>query len=71
MSSPDAPAGGWNVALSIPVISIRKFSSSCRTSKLPCVNSAGVAGCELAKVLMPATKSANLGLYFIVHEPSG
>ena len=28
VNSPDAPAGGWNVALSIPVISIKNFSNS-------------------------------------------
>ena len=44
VNSPEAPAGGWNVALSIPVISIKNFSSSWSISKLPCVKAAGVAG---------------------------
>jgi len=41
VSSPDAPAGGWNVALDIPVIAHRARSSRHSSSSAPWIVSSG------------------------------
>ncbi len=69
--SPWAPAAGCNVTSSIPVISL---SSSCKLytiSKEPWTCPSSCKGCDSANPGMRATFSLILGLYFIVHDPSG
>src|SRR4030042_2012914 len=71
VSSPAAPAGGWNVARAIAVSSHRNRSASSRTPGAPGAKAAGVAGWSRAKPGRSAAQSATWGLYFMVQEPRG
>jgi hypothetical protein len=71
VSSPDAPAAGCSVAAAMPVISHSVSSTSTIRANQPWVNEAGAAGWTPANPGRAATASQTLGLYFIVHEPSG
>ena len=70
-SSPCAPAAGWSVTRSMPLISASSRSSAWNSASRPCTCSAGESGCAAAKPGRRATRSFSFGLYFIVHEPSG
>ena len=69
--SPHAPAGGCNVARAIPVISQSASSRRQSISREPCTVASGWRGCVRWNPGSAATVSAILGLYFIVHDPSG
>ena len=69
--SPHAPAGGCSVARAIPVISQSARSSRHSISSAPCAVWSGCSGCIRWNPGNAATVSATLGLYFMVHEPSG
>ena len=71
VSSPAAPAAGCRVAAAMPVISHSASSSSTSSSSQPWVRAAGAAGWTSASPGRAATASQTLGLYFMVHEPSG
>ena len=65
------PAAGWRVTAAKPEIS---FSHSCNVhirARLPWTVSTGWRGWVKAKPGRRAVSSLILGLYFIVHEPSG
>ena len=55
----------------MPVTSHSVSSSSTMSSNQPWVIDAGAAGWTPARPGSPATVSQILGLYFMVHEPSG
>ncbi len=72
VSSPCAPAAGCSVTAAKPAISA---SISC-SSKISCsapwtVSSGSCSGWMAAKPGSRAATSLTLGLYFIVHDPSG
>ncbi len=69
--SPWAPAAGWSVTASIPVISASHCSSSHISSNAPWHVDASCNGCSQEKPLRPAAKSLTTGLYFIVQLPRG
>ena len=69
--SPHAPAGGCSVARAMPVISHSASSRRQSISRVPCIVESGWSGCVRWNPGRAATVSAALGLYFIVHEPSG
>ena len=71
VSSPWAPAAGWSVTASIPLISARSCSSRQSSSRVPWAVSSGASGWSAAKPGRRAAHSFTLGLYFMVHEPSG
>src|SRR5207249_2304401 len=71
VSSPAAPAGGCNVAACMPVIAQSVSDSSTSSSSQPWMVDTGAAGWTLANPASEATSSQSLGLYFIVHDPSG
>ncbi len=71
MSSPWAPAAGWSVTASMPLISASIPSSSQRSWSVPWAVASGASGCRFAKPGRRAAHSLSLGLYFMVHEPSG
>ncbi len=71
VSSPCAPAAGCSVTAAKPAISA---SISCRlwiSAIAPWTLSAAWSGWMAAKPGSRAATSFTLGLYFIVHEPSG
>ena len=50
----------------------QSICESCHmTSSVPCASSSGVCGCMRRKAGMRAAHSLILGLYFMVHDPSG
>ncbi len=69
MSSDCAPAAGWSVTKSMPVIFASIRSSSYASASTPCVVRYDCRGCRSAK--SAAVRSFTFGLYFIVHDPSG
>ncbi len=71
VSSPAAPAAGCNVAAAMPVTSHSASSSSTKICSQPWTSDAGAPGCTMARPGRAATVSHILGLYFMVHEPSG
>ena len=71
VSSPDAPAGGWNVHRDIPVSSQRASSSRHNSSSAPWMVPSGWCGCSRWNPGIAATVSATFGLYFIEHDPRG
>jgi|BarGraIncu01121A_1022015.scaffolds.fasta_scaffold00426_5 hypothetical protein len=71
VSSPWAPAAGWSVTASIPLISARSRSSSQSISSVPWAVSSGASGCSAANPGSRAAHSLTFGLYFMVHDPSG
>ena len=71
VSSPWAPAAGWSVTASIPLISARSRSSSQSSSSVPWAVSSGANGWSPANPGRRAAHSLTFGLYFIVHDPSG
>ena len=71
VSSPWAPAAGWRVTAAMPLISASSASSSNSSSSVPWATASGAIGCRPAKPGSRAAHSFSLGLYFIVHEPSG
>ena len=71
VSSPAAPAAGCSVAAKVPVTSHRIRSRSARSASHPWIWSSGWAGWQPASPGIAATASHSLGLYFIVHDPSG
>ena len=71
VSSPCAPAAGWSVTAAMPLISVSHCSSSHSSSSVPCAVSSGASGWSAAKPGSRAAHSLILGLYFMVHEPSG
>ena len=71
VSSPWAPAAGWSVTASMPLISASIPSSSHRSWSVPCAVASGAIGWRSAKPGRRAAHSLSLGLNFIVHEPSG
>ena len=71
VSSPCAPAAGWSEAASIPTISASISPSSPMSWRAPCAASSGVRGWSRANPGRRAMSSLSLGLYFMVHEPSG
>ena len=71
VNSPWAPAAGWSVAAAVPVTSHRIRSRSASSASHPWISSPGWAGWQLARPGIAATASHSLGLYFIVHDPSG
>ncbi len=56
---------------SIPLISASCCSSDQSSSSVPWAVSSGVSGWSPAKPGRRAAHSFTLGLYFMVHEPSG
>ena len=70
-SSPWAPAAGCSETASIPAISASMPASSCMTRSAPWLAASGASGCRRPKPAIRAASSLILGLYFIVHEPSG
>ena len=71
MSSPAAPAAGCKVAACIPVISQMHLLQLDEQLE-PALGARGRgAGWTWAKPGREAPASADLGLYFIVHDPSG
>ena len=71
VSSPCAPAAGWNVSRAIPVASQSARSSVAEELERPCARSSSHSGCSVANPGSAAASSASFGLYFMVHEPSG
>ena len=71
MNSPWAPAAGWKVMASMPVISPSSFSDSWSTSRHPWTVSSGWRGWIWEKPGRAAMSSLILGLYFMVQEPRG
>ncbi len=71
VSSPAAPAAGCRVAAAMPVISHSASSSSTSSPSQPWASEAGAPGCTPASPGRAATASQTLGLYFMVHDPSG
>src|SRR3990172_3390735 len=71
VSSPAAPAGGWKVAAAMPVSRHRMSSAATSTSRAPWARRSGVAGWRSRNPPCSAAQSHTLGLYFIVHDPSG
>ncbi len=71
VSSPWAPAAGWSVTASIPLTSARIASSSWSSWSVPCATASGAIGWSPANPGSRAAHSSILGLYFMVHEPSG
>ena len=71
VNSPWAPAAGWNVMPSMPVISQRYCAAVSSTCCIPLRSSAGDRGCTLAKPGRDAISSSMRGLYFMVQEPRG
>ena len=71
VSSPWAPAAGWKVISSMPVISHRYFSARAITSRQPCTVCSGCRGCTPVKPGSAAISSLMRGLYFMVQEPRG
>ena len=69
--SPWAPATGWRVISSKPVIAQSISWTRARISSAPGIVSTGCMGWSWAKPVMRAVCSLTFGLYFIVHEPSG
>ena len=70
-NSPCAPAAGWKVTASMPVISFSDASARAYTSRQPCASFTSCNGCTPVKPSSAAISSSILGLYFIVQEPSG
>jgi len=69
--SPWAPAAGWSVASSIPVIS-RKYSLRvCRSLSVPCTVSSCCMGWSPVILGWDAKTSLIMGLYFMVQLPRG
>ena len=71
VNSPCAPAAGCSVTAGRPVISASIWASAYITPSAPCAASSGVSGWSAAKPGIRAAASFSLGLYFIVHDPSG
>ena len=71
VSSPWAPAAGWRVTASMPLISASIPSSSQRSCSVPWAVASGAMGCRFANPGRRAAHSLILGLYFMVHEPNG
>ena len=71
VNSPCAPAAGWKVMPSMPVISQRYCAATSSTSRQPSVAFSGARGWTEAKPGSAAISSSMRGLYFIVQEPSG
>ena len=70
-NSPCAPAAGARLTPARPVISPRPRRNSNSVRRVPCTSVAGASGCASASPGSAATRSLTLGLYFMVHEPSG
>ena len=72
VSSPAAPAAGCRVAASMPGdLAQRLLELDQQLAASPGCSDAGAAGWTSARPGRPATASQTLGLYFIVHDPSG
>ena len=71
VNSPWAPAAGWKVMPSMPVISQRYFAAVSRTWRQPFTFSAPARGWIPAKPGRAARSSSMRGLYFMVQEPRG
>ena len=71
VNSPWAPAAGWKVMSSMPVISQRYRLAVSSTSRHPAVASAGARGWTAVKPGRAAISSSMRGLYFMVQEPRG
>ena len=71
VSSACAPAAGWSVTSSIPLIPARSSWSSCRSRSAPWTVSSGWCGWMSANPGNDAARSLTFGLYFIVQEPNG
>ena len=70
-NSPCAPAAGVSVTASMPLTSASIASSSTHNASAPCTSGAGHIGWIPAKPGRRAAHSFTIGLYFIVHDPSG
>ena len=71
VNSPWAPAAGWKVMASMPVISPRSLAEASSTSRQPWTVPSGWRGWIWAKPGRLAMSSLILGLYFMVQEPRG
>ena len=71
VSSPWAPAQGRKVKRFMPVIAASALSRPSIASSAPRTVDSGCRGCSPANPGIEDTSSFILGLYFIVHEPSG
>ena len=65
------PAAGCRVVRARPAISASHCSSSYMSSRAPWASASGWYGCRPAKPSSRQATSLILGLYFMVHEPSG
>ncbi len=71
VSSPWAPAEGWREQPSIPLTSHSIEASFHMISSVPCASASGVIGWRRRNPGIRAAHSLILGLYFMVHDPSG
>ena len=71
VSSPCAPAEGWSEQPSIPLTSQSMSASLPMISRVPCASASGVIGWRWRNPGIRAAHSLILGLYFMVHDPSG
>jgi hypothetical protein len=71
VSSPCAPAAGWSEAAVMPLISASIAWSSHSSSSVPWASASGASGWRRANPGSRAACSLILGLYFMVHDPSG
>ena len=69
--SPWAPAAGWKVMASMPVISFSSFSARYITSRQPWALFSSCRGWMPVKPFNAAMSSFMWGLYFMVQEPRG